>query len=272
MTCADRRDDLLLYVIDGLDEAERRELISHLDSGCPECAGALAEARAVLSHVGLAAKPVVPPAAVKERLLKSVAAREDGTARFPVERARRPAGAGRGIARTIAAAGVAAAVTAALILGPAWRERSRLEGELALQASRIRELESGAESAAAMIRLLSSPRVEVVSLEGQGTQPDAAARIFWDKSRGTWQLFASNLKSPGPGKTYELWFITADQRKVRAGTFDVDAAGDGALVAQIPPGLGPLALAAVTDEPAGGVDVPTGSIHLLGKLQPAASS
>jgi len=268
MTCAERRDDLLLYVVDGLEDAERRELQAHLQSGCPDCAGALAEAQAVVGHLALAAEPRTPPATVKERLMKAVTAPADGTVRFPVERARRTGG----WIRTLGAAGLAAAVTAVALLGPARRERSRLEGELALQASRIRELESGAQAASEMIRLLRSPRVEVVSLEGQGPQPDAAARIFWDKSRGTWQLFASNLKAPGPGKTYELWFITADQKKVRAGTFDVDASGEGALLARIPPGLGPLALAAVTDEPAGGVDVPTGSIHLLGKLQAPAAS
>jgi anti-sigma-K factor RskA len=267
MTCAERRDDLLLYALGGLEEDERRELLAHLRTGCPECAGGLTEAEAVLSHLALAALPAAPPPAVKERLLRAVAAPGE-TVRFPVERARRSAGWGR----TLAAAGLAAAVTAVAILGPARGERERLQGELRLQASRIRELENGAAAAAEMIRLLRSPRVEVVSLEGQAPQPEAAARIFWDKSRGVWQLFASNLKSPGPGKTYELWFITADQRKVRAGTFDVDAAGEGSLVAPVPPGLGTIALAAVTDEPAGGVDAPTGSIHLLGKLPPPASS
>jgi anti-sigma-K factor RskA len=117
-----------------------------------------------------------------------------------------------------------------------------------------------------MIRLLRSPRVEVVSLQGHGAQPDAAARIFWDKSRAVWQFFASNLKPAGEGKTYELWFITPDQRKVPAGTFDVDEAGEATLVVHLPEGLGPIALAAVTDEPAGGVEQPTGSIHLLGEV------
>jgi len=268
MTCAERRDDLLLYALDGLDEGDRREIRAHLQSGCPECAGALAEAEAVLAHLALSAAPSAPPASVKERLMKAVAEPAGTPVRFPVERTRPAAGWGR----AIGAAGLAAAVTAIALLVPARRERGRLEGELALQASRIRELETGAQAASEMIRLLRSPRVEIVSLEGQASQPEAAARIFWDRSRGTWRLFASNLRSPGAGKTYELWFITADQRKVRAGTFDVDASGEGSLEAAVPPELGAIALAAVTDEPAGGVDQPTGSIHLLGKLPPPASS
>jgi anti-sigma-K factor RskA len=263
MTCAERKDDLLLYAIDALDDAERAKLAEHLLSGCPECAGGLAEARAVVTHIGLGAEPVAPPSAVKDRLMSAIAR--------PLELPARPRPAS-GWARPLAAAALAAAVTAIAILLPAQRERGRFERELALQASRIHDLETSAQSATEMIRLLRSPRVEVVSLEGQGTQPAAAARIFWDKSRGVWQVFASNLAPTGAGKTYELWFITADQRKVRAGTFDVDESGEGALSVRVPPGLGTIALAAVTDEPAGGTDQPTGSIHLLGRLPGPASS
>lgn len=266
MTCAERKDDLLLYALEALEGPERTALSEHLLSGCPECAGGLAEARAVVGHIGFAAEPVAPPPSVKARLMEAVAAERKPIA-FPTEKRR----AAPGWTRSLVSAALAAAATAAVILVPVQRERGSVGRELAAQAGRIRELEATAQSATQMIRLLRSPRVEVVSLEGQGSQPDAAARIFWDRQRGVWQLFASNLAPAGAGKTYELWFITADQRKVRAGIFDVDAEGESALEVRVPADLGTIALAAVTDEPAGGTDQPTGSIHLLGKLSPASS-
>ena len=82
-----------------------------------------------------------------------------------------------------------------------------------------------------------------------------------------WLFYAFDLAPAGPGKTYELWFITADERKIPAGTFDVDPSGVGALRVSVPEGLEEeIALAAVTDEPAGGVPQPTGSIQLVARL------
>ena len=74
------------------------------------------------------------------------------------------------------------------------------------------------------------------------------------------------MKPTEAGRTYELWFVTADQRKVPAATFDVGADGDASLVVKPPKELGAIALAAVTEEPSGGVPQPTGAILLVGKL------
>ena len=84
------------------------------------------------------------------------------------------------------------------------------------------------------LRVLQSPAVQVVSLEGQGSQPEAKARIFWDHSRRAWLFHAAGLKPSDPGRTYELWFITADDRKISAGTFEVDANDEGSLRALVP--------------------------------------
>jgi hypothetical protein len=113
---------------------------------------------------------------------------------------------------------------------------------------------------------LRSPKLKLVDLASGGPQPRAAGRLLWDQQRDTWHLVATNLAPAPAGRTYELWFITASQAKIAAGTFAVDAGGSGELTVAVPPGIGPLALAAVTDEPAGGVAAPTGSIQLVGKL------
>jgi anti-sigma-K factor RskA len=152
-------------------------------------------------------------------------------------------------------------------------ERREMRAELDRQLALIQTLHEQVESATTTMRLLRNPAIQVVSLGGADPQKEAAGRIFWDRKNARWTLFAANMKPAGEGKTYELWFITADQKKIRAGTFDVDASGEGSLTVRVPEGIGEIALAAVTDEPAGGVDQPTGSIQLVGKVaSPPASS
>jgi anti-sigma-K factor RskA len=135
----------------------------------------------------------------------------------------------------------------------------------------VQTLQEEVRNASSTLRLLRNPAVQVVSLGGGEPQKEAAGRIFWDRKNAEWTFYAANMKPAGAGKTYELWFITADQKKVRAGIFDVDAQGEATLTVPVPATLGEIALAAVTDEPAGGVDQPTGSIQLVGKVAPPGS-
>ena len=134
---------------------------------------------------------------------------------------------------------------------------------LAKQHQVLTELIAQTEATMTAMR---SPQLKIIDLAGGATQPKAWARLFWDQQRQVWHLLAVNLAPLPQGKTYELWFITAAQQKIAAGTFTVDARGAGMLVAAIPPNIGVLALAAVTDEPAGGVVAPTGAVQLLGSL------
>lgn len=138
--------------------------------------------------------------------------------------------------------------------------------ELASKAARLEQLEGVVAAANRTIQVLRARKLIVASLEGGESQPGAWGRVFWDQENQVWHFYAAGLRPAGPGKTYELWFITADQAKVPAGTFDVNPAGEGALTVSVPATIGTIALAAVTDEPAGGVPQPTGSIQLAGPI------
>ena len=72
MSCEDRRDQVLLFVAGELEDSATAELRGHLRSGCPQCAGHLAEAEAILAHLPLSLEPVQPPASVKSRLMARV--------------------------------------------------------------------------------------------------------------------------------------------------------------------------------------------------------
>jgi anti-sigma-K factor RskA len=273
MDCEQRRDLLILYAVEALEPAESAALAAHLATGCPRCAGGLVEAQAVLGHLPLVLDPLPPSAEVRAALMRRIAAAPRRAPAAGPVRAEDAAPvsprAGAWITpwiRPVLAAAAAALVTAVALGVPSQRARQALLARVSAQDREIARLQEAMRDAAETVRVLRSPAVRVVALSGAGPQPQAAARIFWDQSRRTWHFYAAALRPPGPGRTYQLWFITPAQAKIPAATFDVDPSGEAALEIALPPGLEAIALAAVTDEPAGGSPQPTGSIHLAGAV------
>lgn len=264
MSCAARRDAILLYAFDQLEAADAAPLVAHLRSGCPTCIGELAAARTVAGELALTAPPLTPSQAVRDRVLAAATPSAVGTSRAPA-----PAMTPRRSVRWPAFAAtalVAAGITGAVILVPVRRQIDLMRAEVRAAEDAARSFSARAASAEQKLRALGSPATRVYAMGPAGPQPEATARIFWDASQGTWQVFVSNMKRTAPGRTYQLWFITPDQAKVSAGTFAVDAGGNAVIDVAIPKDLGEIALAAVTEEPEGGVPQPTGAIQLVGKL------
>ncbi len=168
------------------------------------------------------------------------------------------------------AAPLAAAIVVAILTGVLMGRRQQ-----AVTAGLLRQIESQKEELASLkrqvgqarqtIQLVSSPGVKVIDLAGQGARADSAARVFWDRRRASWQLYADNLPPAGSGKTYQLWLITAGA-KISAGTFDPAPFGEASGSISLPPEAGTVLAAAITDEPEGGSPQPTGQILLLGKI------
>lgn len=245
MNCDDRRDSLLLYVAGALEPAEAIEVRAHIASGCPQCTGALAEAEAVYASLAAALPPERPPPGLKARLMEAVASPEEAE-----DAGRR--GGGYSLGRLIVTAALAACV-AVLATG------------LAVYVYMDRK----ADQVAARLEVLNARDLQFVSLAGTPATPGARGRVLWDVEQRKWHVRVFDLKPPGPGRTYELWFITADGQKIPGGTFDVGPGGEGAIVASVPADLA-IKVAAITDEPAGGSLQPTGQIHLAGEIRDAA--
>lgn len=238
MTCDDRKDLLLLYAGDLLEPAERDALRAHLMTGCPMCVGTLAEAEATLAQMAAAVAPVAPPAGAIDKLMMRVGAGNAGTARGTRTESRiEPRRRSPWVASLLAAA-AAVAITSGL-----WMYLTR-------------DARSFWRSTNLATVALTSP-----------TQPNARGQVLWDRDRQQWRVTVSNLGPTAAGREYELWVIPAGGAPIRSQTFQV--AGDGAstLVVPLPANLGPLATAAITDEPIGGVDAPTGKIHLAGEFR-----
>lgn len=268
MTCEQCREFLSAYLTGDLTPAEQEAVRAHLAGGCPECAGALVEAQAAFAMVGLSLEPLAPPARARDRLMAWVRATQPRGGGLPISPAS-PAAAGGAERRDGGKpwrGALAVAACLALVAGAGWhmlqrgqhaQEITTLQRGLAVRDARLAQLQS----------LVTTSQLSLIALGGQEAQPEASGRVFWDKENSRWHVFIFDMKPPPPGKEYELWFVTAQEKKVPAGTFGVDADGRAELIVQVPPDLGPLALAAITDEPLGGVPQPTGAFQLIGKIE-----
>ena len=222
---------MLLYVTDGLEESERAKLGAHVSSGCPACAGALAEAQATVAHLPMALPQATPPTSARDKLLSRVAADASPT---------RAAAPGRSMWPRLAVAACVGAIIAGLAVWSSLRDR--------FNPSRTSDL-------------------QFVSLKGAEAQPKARGRVFWDLDHNNWHVQVFDMKPPPPGQLYELWFVPKGKPPVPAGMFNVDQAGRASMVVAVPTDIGPIALAAVTNEPAPGPSLsPTGNFQLTGQV------
>lgn len=257
MTCQERKDLLLLYVAGALDAAEQEEMRAHLASGCTICAMNLAEAKATWTAIPAALDPIAPPPSLKRQLMARIGGNTDHLTDNLALRIFRV------LVPAAVAAGIAIIVTHA-VLSQKIRElqRESLAARMLLdfQNQHIQFQHHIAE-------MLRSPAAKLIKLDPTNLQPAASANIVWDQKADQWQFLAAGMVSPPAGKTYELWFVTKAGQKVPAGIFSVDTKGEASLLVNVPHDIGQLALAAVTDEPTGGVPQPTGNFQLTGKIQ-----
>ena len=143
-----------------------------------------------------------------------------------------------------------------------WSDRADLKERLVRRAGARSQ---GAASRDSLTALLASRDSTIAGLVGRDVTmmtltargaKDAYARMFWDRSRNAWTMFARNMPALKPGRTYQLWIVTA-KATVSAGTFNATN-GAGVMHATFAVTPENLRAIAVTEEPAGGVAQPTG--------------
>lgn len=261
-------DDLLpahaLGALDGEDLATLEAALAARAPGDPFTARAGSWSREI-EALALATPPVAPSPSVRARLLRSVA-----------EDARRAPGAAAARPRSSWPLRIAAALLLGLVLWGA-ADRTTLRRELAdlrssdaaLQAQ-LTGVRGQLESATSEIvrlrlesRIVSAPDMHPVVLAGLESAPRSTARTFVSPRDGKALFYAYGLPSPPAGKQYQLWFI-ADGKPVSGGVFDVDAAGNAALLVDHVAPVESIQAWAVTVEPAGGLPAPSGAMVLKG--------
>ncbi len=241
MTCEERKDLILEYAAGALSPAEHDELRAHLVSGCPSCAGALAEAEATLAHLPLALPGDAPPKSARDRLMQRVLASPGSSS--PAG----PASRSRADGRTLLAIFGALAALIMLVVTIQYQRRD--------------------ERSRAIVNMLNSKDVQYVALAPEVDQPNASGRVVYDHDHRRWHVSVFNLKPLSAEQAYQLWFIMPDRDPVPASVIGVDKDGNGSALVDISPYLKNISAAAITIEKAGGDSAPHGKPQLVGKVQ-----
>jgi anti-sigma-K factor RskA len=303
LDCRERKDHILLDAAGVLEPDEQQEIRAHLATGCPQCSGYRAEAEAVIAQLSLAVDPVAPPAGARDRLMQRVNEFQLNQSRLNAlgNKATAPSSTGGdGLGpvsypirknrksdweRIVVASSLAAVLAVAVTLGAVAWLRPKPQVATMPEGDTAKAMQMMLDEQAAILHhdedVLKHDQQRILELEAAtrptaglnfaeltgDKQPEARGRVFIDADEKKWYFFTSGMQPAPDGKTYELWVIS-DNQKLPAGTFQVNADGSATLLGAVP-ALKPGAAItlAVTDEPAGGVQVPTGSIQIKGTVQ-----
>ena len=261
------------YALGQLSQEERRDVETHVRE-CDVCAADLRELTIVMEGLAHSPEPVTPPAALKQRVLASLATQPQQPALKPADGkvvAMPPSGVKirRGLhpAWLAAAAVIILGLAAALYSSNATR-RLLVDDvqEAQAEAADLRErLDQYAGQADLAVSILTASDMQPVAMSGKENATASTARAYWSPTRGL-LIVANDLPVPPPGRIYQVWVIGGG-KPFSAGLLGQQGAGRGMLIAPPPSGVAPGAVTvAVTDEPPGGLPAPSGSIRLAGSI------
>lgn len=108
----------------------------------------------------------------------------------------------------------------------------------------------------------------VYQLTPTSDAPDNAHAQAWFSVQGSGVLSVANLPVLSEGRSYQLWYSTdSPTTPIPGGTFRVDDTGQGFML--IPSDVGVIASIAITEEPAGGSQAPSGPVLLASDVSGA---
>ena len=299
----DQLKDLLpLEALGRLEGEEARAMAAHLGEGCDECEAELRSFREALGAMAISTAGDGPSDRIWRRLESRLAAGADVPASSsdpqqvpagartakdrPAGRAHDRDGRARvGVSRAWRVAALAASAAAVLLAVNAGNYANQVAAIREQDSARITKLDQQARALASELddrnRELTGLRGQI-AVTGQLTQAVLApdARMIWlaplaparsaaglvavAPSHNHAVLQVAGLPVPPPGKEYELWWIGAKSGPVKAALFAPSAQGDATVTSTLPPAGEQLLASAITLEPAGGVDKPTGAMYLKG--------
>ena len=250
------------YMLGEADAAMRRQIEEHAAT-CATCAEELRELQRAFDGIGLAEPPVVPPPALRARVLESM---------MSDSRPVTPAASTPRTPRTFGvgwlAAAAALALTFAALLGLAVLRNTQLERTLqradATYDEVMRQLETNNTQADLAVSILTAGDMRRIDLE-PGDRRGPVGRAYFSPTKGL-LIVADELPEPPSGRVYQVWLIgSRTNGPVSAGLLTQPRSGRGMLIVPSPSAdtSGTITVA-ITDEPAGGGTAPTGAKHLVG--------
>lgn len=236
------RDDLRAYALGTLDPTASERMEQHLHD-CVDCRELMREYEEVMRLLPLGLPPTEPSIASRRELVHRL--RHDGS---PSARSSTGHWWVRPRLQTLAAVVLAFAVVASAL---AWSQT-----------------DDDAPNASAIVEgLRKNPDTQIVSMRGSEDAPQAVAQLFFQPGTTQAGLVVSGLPPLPDDRVYQLWFVHPDETRYDAGTFSVDQDGQAIIAIDAPAQYGYGWSCAVTEEPAGGSDWPTGRNVLRGSYE-----
>ena len=172
--------------------------------------------------------------------------------------------------RIIGTVALAAVVLIAAFGIYTWRNRTPSSGKETASGAqdstleaKVAQLTASVAQKDSLIAALTGMHTRVIDLVSYPSA-EPMGRMFWDQKKQMFIMYASNLKRPPDGMTYQVWLMPRGGAPVSAGTFMPDSTGSAVMATKHPMEPGTLRRVAVTEEPAGGAEAPTGAIVFSG--------
>jgi anti-sigma-K factor RskA len=263
MVHEDYKEMIPARALSALDAAEARALNDHL-SECAECRRELQEWKATAAAMAVSATPMEPSPEVRERLLAEIRNDLSTPQVIPFRSATRNIWTSFGSLGAIAAVILVTALIAGLVV--LWRQNREAQANLRAMSVQLETTRKDLERANDFFQVATSPGGKMMELAGTGEAAGASAKVAFDKA-GHAMLVAHGLPGVPRGKEYQLWFIVAGKPPMPGKSFAPDETGSATAKDQMPEAAMEGAVFAITLEPAGGVDSPTGPAYLSTRSQ-----
>jgi anti-sigma-K factor RskA len=257
------RDDLPLYAVGALSIEESDRLERHL-AECSACQEELKSLNEAAAQIALAVEPAAPSKHFRDQLMARL---EEQRPAAVVPHRDRLRTSGRQ-SQTRSAwfwAPAFATFVFALAFVAVWRQNQRLVGENRDFAARVAISREALDRAGELVRALTAPDAQHVSLVATGAKVQPEAKAVYSSRQHSLVLLADHLTPLPAHKIYELWLLPANgSNPLPAGTFKPDERGSAALVLSQFGGGSEAKGFAVTVENEPGSTTPTMPIVLSG--------
>jgi anti-sigma-K factor RskA len=277
---AEIKDLIPLKALSRLDTDERRAVDEHLAQGCDECERELASFNEVLAAMAMVEAGGDGPS---DPIWSRLQTRLDASrlAQRIEDRSTRGSSRGRGLAMlgtAAVAAVVGIAVSYAFFNSRMRTDTSETSNEIAALTAKVIEVQRNLDATGDQLAALQAkvaqttdltlaslgPDARVARLAGLDAAPSANGTVAINHSQGTAMLEVNGLPPTPDDKEYEVWWIGAKQGPLRAGMFEPSSHGATIVSLDLPPQGEVILASAITLEPRGGVEKPSGAMYLKG--------
>lgn len=257
------------YSLGALDPEEKQEFEAHLKQGCDECEALVTEMQGVAISVGQSVQPEAPPAHIKEKIFSAIeepASKEyDAKGQSLLEKFRISKRRWQFATYGLAFASVLLIVAFSIYSSGLKNELSLLELRMEARNQLIEDLRTELNDKARVLHIMQAPIVRIAELNGLPPSPDAIGKVVWDPEQNKAVFYGTNLSAIPSDKDYQLWMLKGNQ-PISASVFVPDSGGNVISEFDTISDDENISAFAITLEPKGGVEQPTGEMYLIGSL------